>query len=348
MAELTKRDKEEINWNGVETLLKNRYPHLKGDFEVSKFSAGYSNLTYKIKVGSFEAVLRRPPFGPIPPKAHDMKREFNLLKNINPVFPLAPKPYLYSEDTELMDKHFYLMEVKEGFVIDHSLPESYENIHGIREKISEAVIDSLVSLHSIDSKRNKLMDLGKPEGFLERQVKGWIKRYNNAKTHEIEGVAEIEEWLLENIPSSSESTIVHNDFKLNNMMFSLSNPGEVTGVFDWELCTIGDPLTDLGSTLAYWTEPGDEETGLAAVTDQPGFLSRKRMLELYAEKSQRDLSDIDYYLVFSFYKIAGILQQIYYRWENGNIEDDRFADLNIGIANLMKKADSARRNQLFV
>ncbi|REJ09105.1 phosphotransferase family protein [Halobacillus trueperi] len=348
MAELTKQDKEQINWAGIEDLVREQFPDLQGDFQVEKFSAGYSNLTYKIRVGDWEAVLRRPPFGSIPPKAHNMEREFQLLMNIHPVFSLAPEPYLYKEDSSLMDKHFYLMEVKDGIVIDDTLPDSYEKMDGIRPVISEAVIDSLVHLHSIDIKENNLMDLGKPEGFLERQVNGWIKRYNRAKTSEIEGVEEIEDWLLENIPSSPEPTIVHNDFKLNNMLFSSSHPGEVTGVFDWELCTVGDPLTDLGSTLAYWTEPGDEETGLSSVTEQPGFLSREQMLKLYEEKSGRDLSHIDYYLVFSFYKIAGILQQIYDRWKNGSIEDDRFSSLDVGIRNLMKKAQQSRENPLRV
>ncbi|WP_028783956.1 phosphotransferase family protein [Thalassobacillus devorans] len=346
MAELTKQDREEINWQGIEGLLKNRFPSLEGRMRVERFSAGYSNLTYKIRFDNWKAVLRRPPFGEIPPKAHDMEREYKLLEKIHPVFPLAPEPYLYSKDTSLMDKHFYLMEIKEGHVIDEEIPPSYENILNIRQTISESVIDSLVELHSINLANKNLLSLGKPEGFLERQVNGWIKRYNRSKTDDIEGVPELEEWLLNNIPSSPPPTIVHNDFKLNNMMFSLQNPGEVTGVFDWELCTIGDPLTDLGATLAYWTEPGDPETGLTSITRERGFYSRREMLDLYEKKSGRDLSAIDFYLAYSFYKNAAILQQIYYRWKNGSIQDDRFSDLNVGIANLMKKSEEARNKML--
>ncbi|SEA78959.1 Predicted kinase, aminoglycoside phosphotransferase (APT) family [Thalassobacillus cyri] len=346
MAELTRQDREEINWQGIEDLLKSRFSNLEGRMQAERFSAGYSNLTYKVRFDNWQAVLRRPPFGEIPPKAHDMQREYKLLQKIHPVFPLAPEPYLYSEDPGLMDKHFYLMEAKEGYVIDEEIPPSYENILNIRQTISESVIDSLVELHSINLENNNLLSLGKPEGFLERQVNGWIKRYNRSKTDDIEGVTELEEWLLGNIPSSPPPTIVHNDFKLNNMMFSLQNPGEVTGVFDWELCTIGDPLTDLGASLAYWTEPGDPETGLTSITRERGFYSRKEMLDLYAKKSGRDLSAIDFYLAYSFYKNAAILQQIYYRWKNGSIQDDRFSDLNVGIANLMKKSEEARNKML--
>ncbi|GGF29724.1 aminoglycoside phosphotransferase [Halobacillus andaensis] len=347
MAELTKQDREEINWDGVKRLLERQIPEAKGELKVRRFSAGYSNITYSIEVGDWKGVLRRPPFGEIPPRAHDMEREFKILEKIHPVFPLAPKPYVYSENPSLMDKHFYVMELKDGVVIDDQLPAHYEDIEGIRKIVSEAVVDSLVKLHSIDIYEHQLDDLGKPDGFLERQVKGWIKRYNRAKTHDYVGVEEVETWLLQQLPESPFPTLVHNDFKLNNMMFSKEQPGEVTGVFDWELSTIGDPLTDVGAALAYWTEPEDPDTGLTAVTKEEGFLTRKQMLELYAERSGRDVSQINFYLVFSFYKIASILQQIYARWSSGELQDDRFANLDQGISNLMKKAEEARRHPIY-
>ncbi|WP_082233193.1 phosphotransferase family protein [Halobacillus massiliensis] len=346
MAVLTEQDRSEINWTKLKELLTESIPQANGELQVQRFSAGYSNITYAVSIGEWKGVLRRPPFGAIPPRAHDMEREYKILQKIHPVFPLAPKPYVYRDNLEIMDKHFYVMELKEGVVIDDDLPEHYKDIEGIRKIISEAVIDSLVSLHSIDINQNQLRELGKPEGFLERQVKGWIKRYNRSKTSEYDGVSQLEEWLLARIPNSPEPTIVHNDFKLNNMMFANSQPGKVTGVFDWELSTIGDPLTDVGAALAYWTEPGDADTGLTALTKEEGFFSRKQMLELYAEKSGRDMSQIDYYLVFSFYKIASILQQIYARWKSGEIQDDRFADLDKGVENLLLKAQQARKSPI--
>lgn len=337
----------EVNWFKVEQYLKQEIQGLSdASIQVKPFSAGYSNLTYFITIGDWQAVLRRPPFGPIPPKAHDMKRECEILEKLNRVFPLAPKPYLYCEESTIMERHFYVMEKKEGVVLDDSLPAEFENREDTGPLVSNAVVDTLAKLHAIDYESAGLHDFGYPEGYLSRQVHGWIKRFHNSKTNDIPAVEKLEKWLIDNIPPSPAPTIVHNDFKLNNMMFSSSNPGEVVGVFDWELSTIGDPYTDLAAAIAYWTAPGEEDTGLTSVTTKSGFLSRREMLELYAKKSGRDVSNIDYYITFAFYKIAVILQQIYYRWKIGEATDERFGKLNIGIENLLKQADIAKRKEL--
>ncbi|HHW37336.1 MAG TPA: phosphotransferase family protein [Bacillales bacterium] len=340
-------DIDGLNWDVIAKFLQANIEGLSNcPIEVQKFPAGYSNLTYLIKIGEWEAVLRRPPFGMIPPKAHDMEREYRILSKLYPVFPLAPKPYLYCENPSIMEKHFYVMEKKDGHVLDEELPAEYGSSEQVGKTISEVVIDTLVNLHEIDIEKANLMDIGKSDGYLERQVKGWIKRYHQSKTDEILGTEEIENYLTANIPASPKATIVHNDFKLNNMMFDRNDPGKVVGVFDWELCTVGDPLTDLGSTLAYWTEQDEAETGLTSVTDQPGFLRRKDLVELYAKKSNRDLSNIDYYITFAFYKIAVILQQIYYRYKMGEIQDERFKSLNIGINNLIYQSVNAKNRTL--
>nr|WP_263326642.1 phosphotransferase family protein [Neobacillus sp. Marseille-Q6967] len=337
----------EVNWFKVERYLKQEIPGLSdASIQVKPFSAGYSNLTYFITIGDWQAVLRRPPFGPIPPKAHDMKRECEILEKLNRVFPLAPKPYLYCEDSNIMERHFYVMEKKEGIVLDDSLPAEFENREETGRLVSNAVVDTLVKLHMIDYEAAGLHDFGYPNGYLSRQVHGWIKRFQNSKTNDIPAVETLEKWLIDNIPPSPAPTIVHNDFKLNNMMFSSSNPGEVVGVFDWELSTIGDPFTDLAAAIAYWSAPGEEDTGLTSVTTKPGFFSRKELLELYAKKSGRDVSNIDYYLTFAFYKIAVILQQIYYRWKIGEATDERFSKLDIGIKNLLNQAGKAQRKEL--
>lgn len=338
---------DELNWTVVGNYLRENIKGLSEEpIEVKKFPAGYSNLTYLIKIGEWEAVLRRPPLGMIPPKAHDMEREYRILSRLYPVFPLVPKPYLYCDNPSIMDKHFYVMEKKEGHVLDEELPQVFGKSERIGKTISEAVVNTLVKLHDIDIEKANLMDIGKPEGYLERQVNGWIKRYYQSKTNQIHGTEEIEKYLITNIPASPAVTIVHNDYKLNNMMFDLTDPSKVVGVFDWELCTIGDPLTDLGTALAYWKEEGEAETGLSSVTDQPGFLKRKELIELYAQKSNRDLSNIDFYITFGFYKIAVILQQIYYRFKLGEINDVRFENLNMGIANLIEQAVNAKNKRL--
>lgn len=338
----------EVNWSRVEQYLKQEIPGLSDEpLQVKPFSAGYSNLTYFITIGNWQAVLRRPPFGPIPPKAHDMKRECEILEKLNCVFPLAPRPYLYCEDLGIMERHFYVMEKKEGVVLDDSLPEEYKKRPDSGILVSNAMVDTLVNLHAIDYEAAGLSNFGYPEGYLTRQVNGWIKRFHHAKTNDIPAADALEKWLIHNIPSSPAPSIVHNDYKLNNMMFSASNPGKVVGVFDWELSTIGDPLTDLAAAIAYWTEPGEVDTGLTSVTTGPGFISRKELLELYAKKSGRDVTHIDYYLTFAFYKIAVILQQIYYRWKIGEAADVRFSKLDIGIRNLLDQAGRAQRKEIF-
>ncbi|MCH6264639.1 phosphotransferase family protein [Neobacillus citreus] len=337
----------EVNWEKVEQYLKQEIPVISDEpIQYKAFSAGYSNLTYFITIGKWQAVLRRPPFGAIPPKAHDMKREFDVLEKLNRVFPMAPKPYLYCEDSEIMERHFYVMEKKEGVVLDDSLPDAFKNREDTGLLVSHAVVDTLVQLHAVDYEAAGLQNFGYPDGYLSRQVHGWIKRFHNSKTDDIPSVDTLEKWLIDNIPPSPAPTIVHNDFKLNNMMFSSNNPGEVVGVFDWELSTIGDPLTDLASAIAYWTQPDEENSGLTSVTTNPGFLSRKEMLERYAQKSGRDISNIDYYLTFAFYKIAVILQQLYYRWSIGEAPDERFGKLDTGIKNLLNMAAKAQRKEL--
>lgn len=342
-----KKVNNEIDWNIVADYLRSQNIVISEEpLQVKPFSAGYSNLTYFIRMGEWEAVLRRPPFGPIPPKAHDMKREFDILSKLNRVFPLAPKPYIFCEDDTIMDRHFYVMEKKNGLVIDDVLPEEFEDHPNVGQLISTAVVETLVKLHEIDYKEAGLDTLGYPEGYVTRQVNSWIKRYHNCKTDEFAEMDELEKWLTENIPESPEPTIVHNDFKMNNMMFAVDNPGEVIGLFDWELSTIGDPLTDVAAMISYWKQEGELDTSLTAITDRPGFFSKREMLELYAEKSGRDVSNIDFYLTLAYYKLGVILQQIYYRWKIGEATDERFAKLIGGIENCMTLANMARKKQI--
>ncbi|MBN6186134.1 phosphotransferase family protein [Aneurinibacillus sp. BA2021] len=336
-----------VNWNAVEQYIRTKLPDLPQEtMQVRPFSAGYSNLTYQITIGRWKAVFRRPPFGPIPPKAHDMKREYTILHRLHPVFPLAPEPYVYCEDPAVSDKHFYIMEQKEGLVLDDRLPPEYDGDPAYGRAISDTAVRTLVRLHDIDYEAAGLADIGRPDGYLARQVHGWIKRYQQAQTDNIAGVSELEQWLVRHVPPSPAPTIVHNDFKLNNMMFSPEDPQEAVAVFDWEMCTIGDPLTDLGCSLAYWTEAGEAETGLTSVTTQPGFINRREFAERYAVHSGRDLSDISYHLTFAFYKIAVVLQQLYFRWKQGEAPDERFANLDIGIRNLMQQAHRARNGEM--
>lgn len=341
------RKVDSINWDLLEQFLRASIKGLpQKEMEVQKFSEGYSNLTYLLRIGDWEAVLRRPPFGKMPPKAHDMQREYQILAKVNAVFNYAPKPYVYSEDPSIMEKHFYVMEKKQGVVIDDQLPEQYNNSEYAGPLISKSVIKTLVELQSIDYQSAGLQTIGKPEGFLERQVLNWIKRYDLAKTEEISQINILEKWLMENIPANPETTIVHNDFKLNNMIFDKKDPSIIVGVLDWELSTIGDPLSDLGATVAYWGQPKDPDMGINIITNQKGFYNRREFIEEYAALSKRDVSNVAYYVTFSFYKLAVILQQIHHRWKIGAVQDERFGDLNKAVANLVEMANLTRTNQL--
>lgn len=309
--------------------------------QVRQFPSGASNLTYLLKMGDWEAVLRRPPFGPLPPKAHDMKRESEILKRLHPFFPLVPKVYLFCEDESVIGAPFYVMERIKGVVLDQQFPPGMKVDEAVCRRISEAVVDTLVQLHQVDYREAGLASFGRPEGFLERQVRGWIGRYERVKTDDLPWVDSVSKWLLEHLPSSRETTIVHNDFKLNNMLLS-PDLSQVVAVLDWEMSTIGDPLFDLGVTLGYWISQDDsellQESISSPITMTPGFIRREEFIQRYAEKSGRDVSNIDYYLTFAYFKLAVVIQQIYFRWKAGQTQDPRFSTFDQRVRRLMMYA----------
>lgn len=321
----------------------------EGDLEIRQFGAGHSNLTYALSIGTWEAVLRRPPLGPLPPKAHDMEREFRILSSLHDVFPAAPKPYVFSEDPAIVGSPFFIMERRHGLVIDTEFPEGMEPSEELGKRISELMVDTLVKLHAIDYTKTALADLAKPEGFMERQVSGWIRRYERSKTDDIPEVEELADWMQTHIPDSPSPSIIHYDFKLNNAMFS-GDFLEVTGLFDWEMTTVGDPLADLGAAMSYWIEQNDPEElkngfGKAPVTVLPGFYTRKEFIGSYAEKSGRDVSTIHFYLTFAYFKLAVICQQIYYRYRNGQTKDPRFAHFGEFVRSLIQHALATAKNR---
>ncbi len=333
---------ENIDLEKVEHYLRDHIEDIgEGTLQVRQFPSGASNLTYLLQIGAWEGVLRRPPLGPVPPKAHDMKRECSLLQKINPVFPLAPKPYLFSEDTTIIGAPFYVMERRKGVIVNTSFPPGVTPTPELCKQISHTVIDTLVQIHAIDWQAAGLDTFGHPPGFLERQVKGWIERYHRAKTDDIPQVEPLTSWLLSHIPQSPAPTLIHNDFKLNNMMLDAEDLTRPVAVFDWEMATIGDPLFDLAISLSYWATEDDPEelkTILPTVTMFPGFVSREKFMEIYAQKSSRDLSSIDYYMIFAYFKLAVIIQQIYVRWKRGQTQDERFAVFGARVQTLITHA----------
>jgi aminoglycoside phosphotransferase (APT) family kinase protein len=339
---------EELDTQAVERYLKENLEGLGDEpLLVEQFPAGHSNLTYLIQIGDWEGVLRRPPFGPVPPKAHDMIREAKILKQLNRVLPLAPKPLAICEDTSVLGAPFYVMERKKGIVLDKTWPREYARTEENGRKISCAVVDTLVELHSIDYREAGLAAIGHPEGYMERQVSGWIQRYERARTDAIPLVDEIAQWLADHMPTSPAPAMIHNDYKLNNMLLAPDDPGSVTAVLDWEMSTIGDPLSDLGIAVSYWFEkddPPELQRGLPSVTTNPGFFTRREFVERYAKKSGRDLENFQFYLTFAYFKVAVVLQQIYFRWKRGQTKDERFGSLIEGVRNLMEHAANVMRN----
>ena len=345
MAETIRvREDEDFDRDAAERYMREHIEGLpEGKLEVWQFPSGASNLTYLVKIGDWEGVLRRPPLGPVPPKAHDMERESKLLMKIHEAFTLAPKPYFFTGDESIIGAQFYVMERRKGVIVDEEFPEGVEPTEELCRGISQMVADTLVELHAVDWREAGLEDLGRPEGFLQRQVKGWIGRYDEAKTEEIEEVGPLTDWLTKDIPESPDPTIVHNDYKLNNLVLNPDDLTEVRAVLDWEMTTIGDPLLDLAVSLSYWVEPDDPQElkeVLPTVTDTPGFITRKEFIDYYAEKSGRDLSRMHWYMVFGYFKLAVILQQIYARWHKGQTKDERFANFNERVRNLILHANA--------
>lgn len=337
------RKGEELDAAKLERFVRE---HIKGipeaEMTVTQFPSGASNLTYELTIGSWQGVLRRPPHGPVAPKAHDMKREYTILRELHPVFPIAPKPYVYSDDDSIVGSPFFIMERREGIVLDTAFPEGIESSAETCLKISETMVDTLVQLHDVDYKKTALSEMTNPDGFMERQVHGWIKRYEQARTDDIPGLESLKAWMISNIPSSQEATVIHYDYKLNNAMFS-DDFSEMIGLFDWEMTTVGDPMADLGAAMSYWLQEDDPDLlkyamGKPPVTVLPGFMTREEFVQSYAEKSGRDVSQFHFYFTFALFKLAVICQQIYARWKKGQTNDERFSKLNGFVQQLIYRA----------
>jgi aminoglycoside phosphotransferase (APT) family kinase protein len=308
--------------------------------DVAQFPGGHSNLTYLVRFGDVEIVIRRPPFGPVPPTAHDMAREFRWLSAMHRVFPLAPRPYLLCEDLEIIGSVFYAMERRNGLVVRADEPPVLAN-PAARRRVSGAMIDTLADLHAIDVHAQGLGPLGKPAGFVDRQVRGWTERWHRSRTTPLTEMDALADWLREHLPADpAVPSVVHGDFKLDNVMLDDGDLGRIVAVLDWEMSALGDPLVDLGILLAYWgpTAPPEQRDALTTVTDRPGYLRPEEMVERYAARSGRDVSRIRYYEIFAVFKIAVVIQQIYYRYVQGQTADRRFATFDARVAYLARHA----------
>ena len=338
------RDGEEFPIENLEIFLK------ENDFEINnlifkQFPSGYSNLTYFLKSSSKEFVLRRPPFGAKSLKGgHDMLREYNVLKNLKSQFNKVPKVHLYCDNDDIIGAPFYIMDRVEGYIIRPNLQEQDSPGEEVIRNVSDSLVSTLVELHNVDINEANLNNLGKIDGYVKRQVEGWIKRYNHSKTDIIANMDFVAKWLNDNQPLEVEGSIVHNDFKYDNLVLDKNNHSKITAVLDWEMATIGDPFMDLGTTLGYWMDKNDlPELKLfqLSATTLDGNPTREGILEMYESKSGKTIPNPVFYYVFGLFKIAVIAQQIYFRYKKGFTKDRRFGLLNLAVMSLSIMAKQA-------
>lgn len=345
------RESEQLDWAALSAYVRERLNHLRVEgfdasapMTVEQFSGGHSNLTYLLRFGECEFVMRRPPFGPVPPRAHDMAREYRILERVHPAYILAPRPFMLCEDASVIGATFYVMERRRGLVVRSEEPEELAGLPLERRRASAAMIDALAELHAVDVNAHGLSSLGKPAGFVERQVRGWSERWHGAQTSELAEMDALGAWLMERLPPEPRRpALVHGDFKPDNVMLDARDVGRLVGVFDWEMAAVGDPLVDLGILLAYWIHAASAPPGpdsISTVTSREGWFTRAEILERYEERTGAQLSQVTFYEVFALFKLAVVLQQIFFRYERGQTDDPRFASLNTRVTWLAHLAAS--------
>lgn len=341
------RSEERFDETAVAIFLEDRLEGAAGPMVVEQFGGGRANLTYLLRFANgAEFVLRRPPLGPVAPGSHDMEREYSVLSRLWQAFDKAPRAYVFSGDDSVIGAPFFVMERRGGVVVRDSVPARFGAGRDpvATRALSEVVIATLAEFHAVDPADCGLQDLGHPEGFLERQVDGWRKRWDRAK-HEQNPVAEeVGIWLHENLPNQLQPTLLHNDWRLDNMAVADDDPGRCVAVYDWDMATRGDPLVDLGTLLGSWHDPNEESDDVHTLmpVSSPGWMVRAEAIDLYARTSGKDLDGIDWYVVFGTWKLGVVLEQIYIRWLRGQTSDSRFSSMGAGAARLFELA-AARR-----
>ena len=334
----TVRHGEELNLAALAEYLGGKISGVENGIEIEQFPGGHSNLTYLLVIGGREYVLRRAPLGPVAPKAHDMVREARVLQAVHPHFPPAPEVYHICEDAAIIGAPFFLMQRRRGIVLRTEIPPEVAAHKSYPVRVSRAFVDCMVQLHAVDIEKHALTALGKADGFVARQVKGWSERWARARTEDTPEMDRVVEKLAATIPASGRPTLVHNDFKLDNVMLDSHVPDRIEAVLDWEMTTVGDPLSDLGLTLCYWSSTLVPGTSLQAVTTGPGWYSRDEFVEHYARATGRDLAVLPWHEAFGVYRLAVILQQIYFRFWRGQTTDERFRNFDQRVKSLVTRA----------
>ena len=336
------RSGEELDTAKIEAYLKDVIPGLEGRVTVQQFPRGASNLTYLVTCGSRQMVLRRPPFGTKAATAHDMGREVKVLSALCKHLPYIPRPLAYTADASIMGCPFYVMERIEGIILRKALPPGLIRSASRLRELFERFVAVMNELHTLDYRKIGLADLGKPKGYVRRQVLGWSRRYRAARTPDMPGFESVMDWLEEKMPPETTTAgIIHNDFKLDNIVLDPADPLKIIGVLDWEMSTVGDPLMDLGCTLGYWvekTDPPERDLMRTMPTHLDGALTRREFVATYGRLSGIRMDNFDFYYCFGLFRLAVIIQQIYYRYYHGQTKNEQFKRFAAGIPILERAA----------
>ncbi len=321
------RQGEQPDVEKIAQFVKQHVDDIRGELTIAQFPGGASNLTYALTFANRQLVLRRPPFGTIARSAHDMAREYKVMSKLKPYYPYVPAMIAFCDDPSIIGCDFYLMDRLHGIVPRSELPAGLSlNREEIRSLCTNA-LDKLIELHRVDYRACGLADLGVGEGYVERQIGGWSQRYRKAKTENVPDFEEVIAWLQDNMPPQVAVCIIHNDFRFDNVVLSPHAPTQIIGVLDWEMATLGDPLMDLGNSLAYWIQ-ADDGPEMLATRRQPthldGMLTRSEVIEYYCGKMDMQCDNFSFYQVYGLFRLAAIIQQIYYRYHLGQTRDERF------------------------
>ena len=337
------RSDESLDLTRLEPWLRANLPATDGPLTVRQFGGGHANLTYLIAFGDTEYVLRRPPLGPIAPRSHDMSREHLVLSRLGKAFPLAPTSFVLCQDATIIGADFHVLERRQGLAIRKQLPPSITGDIGAVKRLAEMLVDTLAALHQVDTGQVGLSDLGRPDGFVQRQLSGWSKRWHAAKDHDLPDADRLMSWLDKEIPPSQATSLLHNDYKLDNLLVDTADPATATAVLDWDMCTRGDPLMDLGYLLNVWIEAGDDPSwreNTSMPSYEEGFLTRDEVVDRYARQTGFNVEHVRWYYAFGVFKLMVILQQIYIRFLRGQTQDERFRVLGQQVEGLARKGVS--------
>jgi len=338
------REGESLDVEAVSTWLQQQGIEHASTPDVTQYTGGASNWTYCLSYPDIEYILRRAPAGTKAKGAHDMGREYKLQKALKPVYRYVPQMLAFCDDENVIGTEFYLMEKLTGIIPRKNLPRGLSLTQAQTQALCHNVLDCMILLHEVDVTEAGLTHLGKGAGYIERQIEGWNKRYVNARTWNVPKAKKIRDWLESNIPQQESICLTHNDFRFDNVVLAQDNPTEVIGVLDWELATLGDPLMDLGNTLAYWIEADDDffaQKIRRQPTHLPGMLSRSQVIDYYCDKRGMASIDFTFYEVYGLFRLAGIVQQIYYRYHHKQTKNPAFKDFWLFVHYLLWRCNIA-------